>query len=59
MRDTRKEWVSLPVAARELGWSRQGVLTAVVRGDLKAQFIAGRTVISRDSVDAVLEKRAA
>ena len=38
-------------AAKALGQSRQTVLVRVINGELEAQFIAGRTIISRASVD--------
>lgn len=60
---TRKEtepldpWMSLGDAAEALGLSRQTVLTRVVAGELTAKHIAGRTVVSRDSVKKSLAKK--
>lgn len=46
-------WMSLVEAARVLGESRQGILTRAVKGEVEAQHIAGRTVVSRASIDRV------
>jgi hypothetical protein len=48
------DWVSLGDAARMLGESRQGVLTRAVKGEVIAKHIAGRTVVTRQSVERVL-----
>lgn len=48
------EWISLSEAARQLGETRQTVLTRAVAGDIVAQHIAGRTVVTRASVLRVL-----
>lgn len=47
------EWVSLPVAARELGCTRSTVLTEVVIGNLHADARGRMTFISRQSLDAL------
>jgi hypothetical protein len=52
-----EEWVSLLVAARELGCSRQGVLTSIVAGELVSDHRAGRTTVSRLSLDALKTRR--
>jgi len=52
-------WVSLPVASRMLRVSRQTTLTMALRGELDAQHIAGRTVISRDSIEKALAAKGA
>lgn len=44
-------WMSLVEAARVLGASRQTILARAIKGDLEAEHIAGRTVISRASVE--------
>jgi hypothetical protein len=44
------EWMTLQQAASELGCTRHLVLSGIVRGELTAQVIAGRTVVSRSSV---------
>lgn len=51
------EWISLVEAARLLGESRQTVLSRAVKGEVVAQHIAGRTVVSRESVERVLAER--
>lgn len=48
------EWVGLVVAARELGENRQSVLVRAIKGDLEAKHVAGRTIVSRASLDRVL-----
>lgn len=52
-------WVTLQAAADALGATRTKTLALIVKGDLIGKHIAGRTVVRRDSVDAVLETRAA
>lgn len=46
-----EDWISLVEAARILGESRQTVLARAVKGELVAKHVAGRTVVSRQSVD--------
>lgn len=53
-KELEKEWVSLGDAARALGESRLAALTRTVKGELEAKHIAGRTLISRDSLNRVL-----
>lgn len=53
--DDNDAWVSLVTASKLLGQSRQTILLRAVKGELEAQFIAGRTVISRASVERALE----
>lgn len=43
--------ISLGEAARLLGESRQTVLARAVKGEIEAQHIAGRTVVSRGSIE--------
>jgi hypothetical protein len=50
--------MSLADAARVLGESRQGVLTRAVKGDIVAKHIAGRTVVTRESVERVRSAKA-
>lgn len=50
-------WMSLVEAARELGETRQTVLTRAVKGEVEAKHIAGRTVVSRESVVRVKASR--
>jgi len=52
------EWISLPEAARLLGESRHTVLNRSVKGEVEAQFIAGRTIVLRESIQRVLAARA-
>lgn len=52
-------WLSLPEAARQLGESRLAVLTRAVKGEVDAQHIAGRTVVSQASVQRLLSEKAA
>lgn len=49
-------WMSLPEASRVLGESRLAVLTRTVKGELEAQWVAGRTVVSRASVEKLARK---
>lgn len=54
----RTDWLSLNGAAKALGESRLAVLALIVKGDLVGQHIAERTVVRRDTVDALLATRA-
>jgi hypothetical protein len=56
---TRDEWMSLHAAAAALGLSRETALALCIKGDLVGQHIAGRTVVSRASVEAVRDAKAA
>jgi excisionase family DNA binding protein len=44
-------WMSLVEAARTLAVSRQTILARAVKGELEAEHVAGRTVVSRESVE--------
>jgi hypothetical protein len=44
-------WVSLRQAAITLGESRIAVLQRIARGELTHQIVAGRTYVSRESVE--------
>lgn len=46
------EWISLAEAARQLGQTRHSILQRAVAGEIVAQHIAGRTVVTKASVDA-------
>lgn len=60
MRTSRKkQWVSVGEAGRLLGRTRLAVLSMIIRGDLIGEDRAGRTFVRRDSLDAMLETRAA
>ena len=48
-------WISLPTAAAMLGESRLRVLTRVVKGELIAKHVAGRTIVSRESLKRLLD----
>ncbi len=50
-------WVSLLASTKLLGESRLKVLGRTVKGELESQYIAGRTVISRESIDRLLAQR--
>lgn len=47
-------WLSVRAASQILGESRFTILARAIRGELEAQYIAGRTVISRASVERAL-----
>jgi hypothetical protein len=55
--DDADRWVSLSVAAANLAETRQTVLTRAIKGELEAKHVAGRTVVSRASVDRLLASR--
>ncbi len=50
-------WVSLLQGTKLLGESRLKVLARVVKGEVEGQHIAGRTVISRESIEKILAAR--
>jgi hypothetical protein len=50
-------WMSLKEAAKALGMARQTVLTLALKGEVEAQHIAGRTVVTRESVERLLATR--
>jgi hypothetical protein len=56
---TEDLWMSQPQAARALGCSRHGVLAAIAKGELVPGLVAGRSVVSRASVDALVASREA
>lgn len=47
-------WMSLNEAAEVLEETRHSVLQRIVRRELEADVVAGRTVVSRESVERVL-----
>jgi len=51
------DWISLLEASRTLGESRQTVLGRAVKGEVEAKHVAGRTIVSRASVDAIIARR--
>lgn len=54
----RDPWISLLEASRVLGESRLAVLTRSVKGEVEAQHIAGRTLVSRASVERLKARKA-
>jgi hypothetical protein len=54
-RKTLDPWMSLVEAAKALGETRQTVLTRAIKGEVEAKHIAGRTVVSRESVARALK----
>ena len=54
---TRDDWMSVPKAAAALGETRLSVLSRVLRGELISQQGDGRTLVRRDSVDALIATR--
>jgi hypothetical protein len=54
----RDDWMSVPKTAAALGETRLSVLSRIVRGELVAQQVDGRTVVHRDTVDALIATRA-
>jgi hypothetical protein len=50
-------WMSLYEAADVLGESRHAVMQRIIRQELEASVVAGRTVVSRESVRRVLAAR--
>lgn len=52
-------WMGLVAASRAIGETRLRVLTLVVKGELEAKHVAGRTIISRASVERFLAARQA
>jgi plasmid maintenance system antidote protein VapI len=53
------EWMTLQAAADALGVTRTTALALIVKGDLVGQHIAKRTVVRRDTVNALVAARAA
>lgn len=51
------EWVTLNAAAALLGESRLTTLHRIVKGELEGKHIAGRTVVTRTSVSAVMDAK--
>lgn len=49
-------WLSLNQASIALGETRTAVLQRIARGELGHQIVAGRTVVSRESVERALAK---
>ena len=56
-REKSDGWVTLNTAAILLGESRLTTLHRIVKGELVAKHIANRTVVRRDTVDALLAAR--
>ena len=51
-------WMSLYEASKVLNESRLSVLTRTVDGEIQAQKVAGRTVVSRSDVERLARKSA-
>lgn len=54
-----EEWISLPQAARLVGETRHRMLHRAVKGEVEAKQFAGRTCISRVSVERFLKRQKA
>lgn len=50
-------YLSVPRAARELGVANATVLSLALRGELESDLVAGRTVITRASVERFISQR--
>lgn len=48
-------WMSVLAAGRELGCAPQTVLKRALRGEFETLLVAGRTVVSRESVERAVE----
>lgn len=48
---TTDRYLSVPQAARALGKANATILSLVLRGDLSGEVVAGRTVVTRESVE--------
>ena len=53
------QWMSLIAASRELGETRFRVMTRALKGEVEFVHVAGRTLISRASVERLLAERVA
>jgi hypothetical protein len=51
-----EDWVTLAEAARLLNLSRFAALNLAIKGDIDAAHIAGRTVVSRSSIERHLAR---
>jgi hypothetical protein len=53
--DEKKDaWLTLPQAARMLGVARHTLLSRALDGDIVTEVIAGRRLVSRESVERAL-----
>jgi hypothetical protein len=48
---TEDRYMSVPVAARTLGKAQATILSLIVRGALVGEVVAGRTVVTRESIE--------
>lgn len=48
-------WMSLYDAAEVLKESRYSVMQRIIRGEIESQLVAGRTVVSREGVQRILD----
>lgn len=53
----KDEWVTLPRAAQLLGETRLAVMTKIISKELDGGHFAGRTLVRRESLDALLAAR--
>src|SRR4051812_675236 len=51
------DWISAGAACALLGDSKVKVLNAVIAGRLDGKWVAGRTIVRRDSVEAEIARR--
>ena len=57
--DEKKDaWLTLPQAARMLGVARHTLLSRALDGEIVTEVIAGRRLVSRESVERALDERA-
>jgi hypothetical protein len=48
---TEDRYMSVPMAARALGKAQATILSLIVRGALVGEVVAGRTVVTRESIE--------
>jgi hypothetical protein len=51
---TEDRYMSVPMAARTLGKAQATILSLIVRGALVGEVVAGRTVVTRESIEQYL-----
>lgn len=54
--DLNGDWLGMVAASDALGISRLRIMTLALAGELEAKHIAGRTIVSRDSIDDYLAR---
>ena len=50
-------WMTVPQAARAIGIANATVSSLALRGELRTQIVAGRTVVDRESVADYVARR--